>query len=179
MKPADTAYNYLIDIEQKSRDCAKELPRQEMHKKNWTGVSFRISSVLCVTPLSEIFEVIRCPKVTEVPGAVKWLIGIMHLRGEIIPVMDVPGFLGYGVIKNYQKARVIVIEHEVGKAGMLINQVMGLSHFQEEKRRPPMSSLKPGFLPFITGTFCTDDTTWNLFSLQKITTNPKFYQISI
>ena len=49
---------------------------------------FQIADQHYAVPLSEVSEVLRDGPVTPVPGAAPDLLGIRHLRGGIVPVMD-------------------------------------------------------------------------------------------
>lgn len=51
-------------------------------------LSFRIGSQLYAAPLIDVSEVIRDGDITPVPGAAADLLGVRHLRGRIVPVLD-------------------------------------------------------------------------------------------
>lgn len=51
-------------------------------------LSFQISGQHYAAPLTNVSEVIREGELTPVPGAAADLLGIRHLRGRIVPVMD-------------------------------------------------------------------------------------------
>lgn len=58
----------------------------EKREPQW--LSFQISGQHYAAPLREVSEVIREGELTPVPGAPSVLLGIGHLRGRIVPVMD-------------------------------------------------------------------------------------------
>lgn len=51
-------------------------------------LSFRLGGQLYAAPLQEVSEVIRDGELTPVPGAAPDLLGIRHLRGRVVPVLD-------------------------------------------------------------------------------------------
>jgi len=51
-------------------------------------LSFRIGAQLYAAPLIDVSEVIRDGDITPVPGAADDLLGVRHLRGRIVPVLD-------------------------------------------------------------------------------------------
>lgn len=51
-------------------------------------LSFRIGGQMYAAPLTQVSEVLRDGELTPVPGAASDLIGIRHLRGRIVPVLD-------------------------------------------------------------------------------------------
>ncbi|WP_232823534.1 chemotaxis protein CheW [Dyella sp. C9] len=51
-------------------------------------LSFRLGAQMYAAPLTQVSEVIRDGELTPVPGAADDLLGIRHLRGRIVPVLD-------------------------------------------------------------------------------------------
>jgi purine-binding chemotaxis protein CheW len=51
-------------------------------------LSFRLGGQTYAAPLAQVSEVIRDGELTPVPGAAGDLLGIRHLRGRIVPVLD-------------------------------------------------------------------------------------------
>lgn len=54
--------------------------------QNW--LSFHIGKQLYAAPLSAVSEVIRDGGITPVPGSPADVLGVRHLRGRIVPVLD-------------------------------------------------------------------------------------------
>lgn len=51
-------------------------------------LSFRIGTQVYAARLTDVSEVIRDDELTPVPGSATDLLGVRHLRGHIVPVMD-------------------------------------------------------------------------------------------
>lgn len=51
-------------------------------------LTFRMGAQLYAALLAEVNEVIRDSELTAVPGAAADMLGVRHLRGRIVPVMD-------------------------------------------------------------------------------------------
>jgi purine-binding chemotaxis protein CheW len=51
-------------------------------------LSFRIGGQMYAAPLTQVSEVLRDGELTPVPGSASDLLGIRHLRGRIVPVLD-------------------------------------------------------------------------------------------
>ena len=51
-------------------------------------LTFHLGAQVYAAPLVEVSEVIRPGEITPVPGAAADLLGVRHLRGRIVPVMD-------------------------------------------------------------------------------------------
>jgi purine-binding chemotaxis protein CheW len=48
--------------------------------------------------LTRIHEVVRWPALTALPGAPPGVLGVMNLRGEVVPVLDTAALLGTGSV---------------------------------------------------------------------------------
>lgn len=46
--------------------------------------------------LTDVCEVVRAPEITPLPGAPAAALGVMNLRGDVVPVLDVAALLGTG-----------------------------------------------------------------------------------
>lgn len=84
--------------------------------RHW--LSFRIGEQLYAAPLTEVSEVIRDGELTPVPGAADDLLGVRHLRGRIVPVLDGRLRLGLSLMPPADPATVRIVM--LSAAGQLI-----------------------------------------------------------
>jgi purine-binding chemotaxis protein CheW len=56
--------------------------------------------------LTRVCEVVRGPGLTSLPGAPASVLGVMNLRGEVVPVLDTAALLGTGRIPRADFAAV-------------------------------------------------------------------------
>ncbi len=77
--------------------------------KDQHWLSFHIGAQLYAAPLIEVSEVIRAGELTPVPGAAADLLGVRHLRGRIVPVMDGRLRLGLPTLPAADPAQVRVV----------------------------------------------------------------------
>ncbi|MEA5421120.1 chemotaxis protein CheW [Spirulina sp. CCNP1310] len=68
-------------------------------------------------------EIFFLPELTPVPEAPRYIVGVLNLRGEVIPVMDVNLRLGYQPQPYHLSDRIIVLQDEAQRFGILVNQV--------------------------------------------------------
>jgi twitching motility protein PilI len=123
----------LQDIENKSREAAFDIPHKEESKLFWEGVLFNILGKKFLTALGDVKEILNYPQnVSSVPGAQEWVRGVANVRGSLLPIFDLQQFLGGGPISIGRKTRVLVIEHEGLFAGLMVEDVFGMRHFNTE-----------------------------------------------
>ena len=179
---ATSAFDYLVDLERRARKAASPLPRQEEPKDAWTGMGFRLDRSDVVVPLEQIHEVLSIPPMTQIPGARRWVRGIANVRGSLLPIMDLRGFLGLQEQAETPLNRVLVVNHEGIFAGLIVDQVWGLKHFFMERSIPREEAVKvelaPPMHPYIPQGFRDDKKIWPVFSLHAIAEDEKFLQVA-
>jgi chemotaxis signal transduction protein len=72
-------------------------------------------------PMEFLREVIATPRITPVPTAPATILGLVNVRGEIVPLFDVAALLGTGHISSALFA--VVIEVEGGRAALATSEV--------------------------------------------------------
>ena len=112
----------LREIEARSRENAFGLPQQVEVRKPWSGIGFRIGEQRLVSGLGEIGEILRYPELTRVPGAQSWVRGVANIRGSLIPILDLKGFISGINTELKRRSRVLIIERDdlTGQGGHLV-----------------------------------------------------------
>ena len=73
--------------------------------------------------IMKVQEIIRYKKITKVPQAEKFLLGVVNLRGNVLPVIDYH-FMLNGTPSDLEKnKRIIIVEVEGHKIGVLVDSV--------------------------------------------------------
>lgn len=88
-------------------------------------LSFRIGGQLYAAPLGQVSEVIRDGEITPVPGSATDLLGIRHLRGRIVPVLDGRQRLGLpdNGAGDEAHVRVVMLSHAAHLVGLRVDAV--------------------------------------------------------
>ncbi|WP_031798703.1 chemotaxis protein CheW, partial [Pseudomonas aeruginosa] len=94
MSDVQTPFQLLVDIDQRCRRLAAGLPAQQEAVQSWSGIGFRMGGRFFVAPMGEVGEVLHEPRYTQLPGVKTWVKGVANVRGRLLPIMDLCGFLG-------------------------------------------------------------------------------------
>lgn len=94
-------------------------------------LAFRLESEIYAVAIEDVREIVKVPLLTEVPRGQKGLLGVMNLRGEVLPVYDVKQRLGLiekspvvtGPADLPRSSRVVLVRDEQGDAGVLVDRV--------------------------------------------------------
>ena len=170
------AFEILLDIEKRC-GSATSLAMQEK-SGFWTGVGFKLQDVRYVAPLKEVAEILSMPGFTKVPGARSWVKGIANIRGTLLPIMDLHGFFGRKAPPSMRSQRILVINHNNIHSGILVDEVLGLQHFDEAERNQNVDD-DEAILPFLTGSFEREDGEWKVFSPFSLCEHSSFMQVAL
>jgi twitching motility protein PilI len=168
----------LATIESRARRSAAELPRREAVKKTWSGIGFGIGTHDLVVPLEEVREVLPYPHTSRVPGTKEWVKGIANVRGNLLPVMDIKGFLGLGLSSVGAASRVLVIDHAGVYSGMLVDRVMGMQHFALDERSEDSGLTESALAVFSQGRFVREGRDWPVMSLTAVAADPEYLLVA-
>lgn len=96
---------------------------EKIAREPW--LSFQLDGQHYAVLLSQVSEVIRDCVPTPVPGAAQDLLGICHLRGNIVPVMDGRLRLGFHNAKESDPAnvRIVVFAHDAHRVGLRVDAI--------------------------------------------------------
>lgn len=174
-----TAFELLLDIDRRCRLLVADQPHQETRVEHWSGIGFRVDGQWFVAPMGEVAEVLHEPRSSRVPGVQPWVCGVANLRGRLLPVMDLSGFLGLGACALGKQRRVLVLDTEGLFAGLLVDEVLGLQHFslQSLELSPPRPLIEAA-APFVQGHFARERN-WAIFSPLALAQAPGFLDVAL
>ena len=167
----------LRNLDVRCRQHALNLPSPIETKEEWLGVGFRMGEKLFVASLVEVAEILYYPSLSKVPGTKPWVCGIANVRGNLLPVLDLRGFLGTPSHLERQ-SRVLVVNHENVYSGLVVDQVLGLKHFLQESHQKRIADLDGAYKPYMQGTFENKEGEWNVFSMHKLAESPQFLHVA-
>jgi purine-binding chemotaxis protein CheW len=88
-------------------------------------LSFQLNGQHYAVLLNQVSEVIRDCMPTPVPGAAADLLGVCHLRGHIVPVMDGRRRLSldHAAPSDPASVRIVVLAHDTHRVGLRVDAV--------------------------------------------------------
>lgn len=102
--------------------------------------------------LLRVQEVVRVAPILAVRGAAMSILGVMNLRGRIVPVFDLGRWLGSAAIEVTEGARIVVVERDDELIGVLVTQVEDVVSLSREHIEPPLANGTPGAIVGIART---------------------------
>lgn len=171
-----TPFLALADYEKRSLVHAVGLPEQIQAQGAWSGIGFRLGELYLLVGLKEVAEILHLPPMTNVPGSKAWLMGIANVRGNLVAVVDLRGFLIGQRTKLSDSSRVLVIRQEGGNVGLLIDEVLGQRHLFDDDNSDQGGFEETIVAPFVHRGYRKDDIEWGVFDSIQLTQTTEFLQ---
>lgn len=171
-------YELLQNIEARSQARAFGLPQQVEVRRTWSGIGFRFGEHFLVVPMGEIAEILEYPALTRLPNAQSWVKGIANIRGSLLPIMDLNGFIEGENTALSRSSRVLVTHQASLSTGLLIDEVLGMHHFFEEEKLNDTNEFAGKLQPFLDGGYRQGQRNWGVFSMTKLTEHPQFMEVA-
>ena len=92
--------------------------------------------------LLRVQEVVRLAPVIAVRGAAPSLLGVMNLRGRVVPVHDLGRWLRRTPVQSDERSRIVVLEFKDELVGLLVTAVTDVVTLDAPQIEPPTPGLR-------------------------------------
>jgi purine-binding chemotaxis protein CheW len=89
-------------------------------------------------------EVVRVTPIVAMRGASRAVLGVMNLRGRIVPVFDLGLWLGTVCVEPDERSRIVVVERDDELIGVLVTLVEDVVTLTQNRIEPPLPGSAPG-----------------------------------
>ena len=114
-------------------------------------VSFTLEDIEYGIDILRVHEILRIPEITRLPNTPSYIKGVINLRGNVIPVVDVRERFGFSQIEITDLTRIIVIESDGRQIGLFVDNVSQVIRISEKNIDPPSDLIEGVSEDFITG----------------------------
>lgn len=94
--------------------------------------------------LLRVQEVVRVVPIVPMRGAQPAVLGVMNLRGRIVPVFDLGLWLRAGRVEAGEHSRIVVVERDDELIGLLVSAVDDVVTLGRDRIEPPLPGNAPG-----------------------------------
>jgi twitching motility protein PilI len=167
----------LREMESKSLAKQAMLPATAERFNEWRGVGFRISGLEIVAKMQNVVEVLHPTPCTRVPSSKPWFEGIANVRGQLVPVTDLHGFLMGEQLPPSKSSRIIVFRLTNTVAGLQVSAVTGIRSFREDMMDQEYPAVSEQLKPFLAGCFHNAGDDFPVFDFNRMVSNERFMHI--
>ncbi len=114
-------------------------------------VSFVLEEVEYGINILGVHEIMRYPEITRLPNAPGYIKGVINLRGNIIPVIDMRTRFGMSEAENTELTRIIVVETGEKLIGLLVDNVHQVVRLPEASIDSPAGLIEGVSEEYIVG----------------------------
>ena len=130
--------------------------QQEQH--DLEVVVFRTAQMELSLPGKNVREIVQMPRLTEVPLAPSFICGVFHLRGAVLPVIDLRARLGMAGDEDLRPGKVLVVEWQGNSFALLIDDLVEIRRIASTSLQAPPRIIRGINEQFLSGIFTVEDT---------------------
>jgi purine-binding chemotaxis protein CheW len=103
----------------------------EREKINYPWLVFELGESLYTVNSKIVSTIVIVPEhITKVPKVPKYMKGLIHLRGSVIPLFDLRILFNMDVSKDESKEMVVVLEKDSSSIGILVDKVISVENIE-------------------------------------------------
>jgi purine-binding chemotaxis protein CheW len=114
-------------------------------------LSFIIDDEICAIEIQFVTEIIGIQKITEVPNSKPYIKGVINLRGNITPVVNVRSRFKIDEIDYTERTCIIVVSINNLHIGLIVDEVSEVINIPLERISPPPHTNKGSKSRYIKG----------------------------
>ncbi len=118
---------------------------------------FMLSDEEYAVDIRDVREIIKVIEITEVPRMPSFILGIISLRGVIVPLLDLRMRLGLESGEYVSKTRIIIVSVERVSMGMVVDSVTEVVRLKQSVIEPPPTFLNNVDAELLEGVGRSDD----------------------
>ncbi len=125
--------------------------------------------------IQRVQEIRGWATVTQIPEAPAHILGVLNLRGTIVPIIDLRARMGMPTVPNSATTVIIVLSVETEQGarmfGIVVDRVSDVTHLTEASLRPVPAMGNFGSADYLRGLFSLNDTMILVLDIDKLLGN--------
>ncbi|MBN2160607.1 MAG: purine-binding chemotaxis protein CheW [Spirochaetes bacterium] len=113
------------------------MEKKEIHFSSLQIVCFKIANEEYGIDILQVQEILKLPKVTKLPKSRPYIMGVMDLRGKVLPIVDLSKRFGIETNRGIESSRAIVVNISGKRVGLGIDSVSHVIKVNSNDIEPP------------------------------------------
>lgn len=148
------------------KSIASSASREELEDRELTVFICQVGGDQIALLQSNVNEVVQFARLTPLPEAAPWVLGMLNLRGESLPVIDTLARFTRQPREATAKDFIVICSLGKRRFGLVVQQIRSLAVYAREEVKPTPADLP--FAPYLLGTIHRDTQSILLLSLQML-----------
>ncbi len=140
----------------------------------WRGIGFRVGERRLMASITEVFEILPVLHHTTVPGTQSWLLGVVNVRGTLMPLIDLRRYIEGERTPLGDTSRLLVARHGANPIGLLVEEVLGQRSLTVENDPLRLEGDSANWARFVPAHFELEGNLWGVFSIAALVTATDF-----
>ncbi|MCG8572382.1 MAG: chemotaxis protein CheW [Spirochaetes bacterium] len=145
-------------------------------------VTFKISNELYGINIMEVREIIRLSEITPIPNSPDFVDGVIKLRGQIIPIVDLGKRFHFTPVQFSEEDEllrgIIIIHVQDMTIGIIIDQVNRVISINLDQIQPPPQMIAGIGAEYIEGVSRLEETLLIILNVRKLFSKTEMLQLS-
>lgn len=133
-------------------------------------VVFRLDSEEFAVDINQVKEVLKMSRVTPLPQSAHYIEGVINLRGEVIPVVDLRKRFELSEGERGEQTRIIIVEIQDSNVGLIVDSVSEVMRLASSAIQLPPAGVAGTRTDLIKGVGKVTDRLLIVLNLDKILT---------
>ena len=144
----------------------------EMTKEGETQlVVFVLASEEFACNIADVREVLKMIRITPLPRSLDFVEGVINLRGEVIPVIDLRKRFSLSAVDRTDESRIIIVEVEDRMVGLTVDSVSEVIRLSNKQIQEAPNQMAGEQTNLILGVGKIDDRMLIILNLERILTS--------
>jgi purine-binding chemotaxis protein CheW len=142
---------FIKSKESESKEASETAAEEAIESEVIQFVSFMLDDVEYGVDILSVHEILRYPELTRLPNTPNFIKGVINLRGNVLPVVDVRLRFGFPKGNITDLTRIIVVETGGKQVGLLVDNVYQVVRIPVVNVDPPSELMTGVSEEFISG----------------------------
>ncbi len=124
--------------------------------QEWIG--FEVSNIKFLVPHAQVNEISEMVPVFRLPNTGRWLLGLVNLHGNLVPVFDLASLVG-GTFDTKSKTMLLVLGRGDAIAAIVVNDIPNRKRFGVSNRTP-LPAFPDAIRDYVSNAYAEEDHVW-------------------
>ncbi len=118
--------------------------------------------------IKNVAEVLKMAKVTPLPSSIEFVEGVINLRGEVIPVIDLRKRFNMAEIERTSDNRIIIVEDQERMFGLIVDSVTEVARLPNTQIQEAPNQVAGGHTELITSVGKIDNRMLIILDIERV-----------
>ena len=140
-------------------------------------VAFKLEKEEFAVDIHQVRKVLKMTRVTPLPQSAHYIEGLINLRGEVIPVVDLRKRFELPEGERSEQTRIIIVEIQDSNVGLIVDSVTEVLRFSSSAIQPPPARIAGTRTDLIKGVGKVEERLLIILNLERILTTEEIISL--